>query len=117
MPPTRFPAVDGHRAGELRVDAHGIAFIPASLTLDDQLSMELSGWQLSWSQIDGIEPLARRSHARAWSRGAPRAGRRIRLHHDRCLRFRTLDIHAPLAELFAAVDSFAAPAAGAREAA
>lgn len=70
--------------------------------------MELGGWQLAWSEISGFERVRRRAHGQAWSPGSARATRRIRVHYDACMRFVTVDVHAPLAELFAAVDAAAA---------
>ena len=111
MPHSRFPVTINRRHGDLRVDERGIAFVPASATLDDQLSIELCGWLLEWHDVAGIEPLRRREHALAWNDGVGRASRRVRVHYDRCMRFVTVDVHAPLAELFAAVDAMtAAPA-------
>lgn len=103
MPHSRFPATVDRRHGELRVDERGLAFVPSSLTLDDQLSIELSGWLLDWRDVAGIE--------RVTPRGRPGAAkqRRIRVHYDRCMRFVTVDVHAPLRELFAAVDAVAVP--------
>lgn len=106
MPHSRFAATIDRRRGELRVDERGLAFVPSSVTLDDQLSMELGGWLLSWSDIAGIERVTPRGRAGAGGRSG--TARRIRVHYDRCLHFVTVDVEVPLRDLFAAVDAIAA---------
>ena len=106
MPHSRFPVTIERRHGELRIDERGIAFVPASVTLDDQLSMELGGWLLAWADVAGLERVVARSRP---GRNAV-ARRVIRIHYDACMRFVTVDVHAPLRELFASVDAIAAQA-------
>lgn len=104
MPHSRFPVTINRRRGELRVDERGLAFVPSSVTLDDQLSIELGGWLLPWDDVAGIERVLRRGRAGA----GHGAHRRVRVHYDGCMRFVTVDVHTPLRDLFAAVDAITA---------